>query len=58
MKFYKAVESGGAKVLGDRRMGKTSILAAAQVDDYLIRSGKFDRMATPLLGVRGAVCGD
>jgi len=32
MKFYHAVESGGAKVLGDRRMGKTSMLAAAQVE--------------------------
>lgn len=30
-KLYRAVDSGGAKVLGDRRMGKTSMLGAAQV---------------------------
>lgn len=31
-KLYRAVDSGGAKVLGDRRMGKTSMLGAAQVE--------------------------
>jgi hypothetical protein len=30
--LYRAVDSGGAKVLGDRRMGKTSMLAAAQAE--------------------------
>lgn len=31
-KLYRSVDSGGAKVLGDRRMGKTSMLGAAQLD--------------------------
>lgn len=31
-KLYRAIDSGGAKVLGDRRMGKTSMLGAAQLE--------------------------
>jgi hypothetical protein len=30
-RLYRAVDSGGAKVLGDRRMGKTSMLGVAQL---------------------------
>ena len=31
VKLYRSIDSGGAKVLGDRRMGKTSMLGAAQL---------------------------
>jgi hypothetical protein len=31
-KLYRSIDSGGAKVLGDRRMGKTSMLGVAQLD--------------------------
>lgn len=31
-RLYRSINSGGAKVLGDRRMGKTSMLGAAQLE--------------------------